>query len=135
MYSWLGEALQYMKVRCCGVSKRSGPDWRELVQQMQFFARLEAYRLAGCDAYLCPSARVTSDPGLAGANIKYPKASELDAFSAGKSLLHAIKDGVDCCLGFGPWQPGTFYNTLDKVLLYQERHLLSCVMIQPANHR
>jgi hypothetical protein len=24
---------------------------------------------------------------------------------------------------------------LDKVLLYQERHLLSCVMIQPANHR
>ncbi len=102
---------------------------------MKLFAGFEPDSLARCDADLCTGTRITANPCLSRTHVENTEASELNAFAAREGFLHAVKDGIDGSLGFGPWQSGPFYNTLDKVLLDQKRYPLSCVVIHRANHR
>ncbi len=89
-------------------------------QPLQFFAGLEAHGLTGRDAYLCPSPGIAADTGLPGFYGEYAKPAKLDPLAGNQRLLHAIEDSVDGGLRLGPWQSGSLYNSLDKILLDQD---------------
>ena len=83
-----------------------------LVEQVQFFAGLEADCLAGGDGDLGSGAWIAADAGLAGLDGEDAEATELDAVACDEGLLHALEDCVDRRLCFGSWQSGALNNPL-----------------------
>src|ERR1700750_3277325 len=89
-----------------------------LVQQMQFFSRLEANCFAGSDGDFGSGSGVASDSGLARFDGKYAKAAEFDAVASDQRLLHALENSVHRSLCFCAWQAGALNYPLYKILLY-----------------
>ena len=86
---------------------------------MEFFARFEADGFAGSYADLGSGARVATYPGLAGFDVEDSEAAELDSVAAAEGVFHGFEDCIDSRFGFDSGKPGSFYYTLDEVLLYQ----------------
>ena len=91
----------------------------ELVQQVQFFARLETDGLSGSDADFSAGTGVSSNACFARLDVEDAKAAEFDAVVCSERLLHGFEDGVDggFCLDAG--QSGTVNDALNEVLLDQ----------------
>ena len=66
-----------------------------LVDRLQFLPWFESNRFTGWDGNLGASARIAPDPGLAGTNIEYAKATQFDAIAARQCVLHALKNGFN----------------------------------------
>ena len=75
---------------------------RNLVEQMQFFARLETDSAAGSDRHFGSGSWVASDAGFARLYAEDAKSAQLDAIACGESILHAEEDGIDGRLGLDP---------------------------------
>jgi hypothetical protein len=84
---------------------------------MEFFAGLEADRLAGCNRNFGAGPWVAADAGLARLNGKDTEATEFNAVARDKSLFHALEDGIDSRLCFRPRKAGAFNHPLYKILL------------------
>ena len=106
--------------QCCMCNK--------LIKQVKLFTWLEADGLAGCDADLGSRPRIAADPCLTGTHIEHAKSAQLNSFSAGERLLHAVEDGVYSSLRLRARQPCTFHNSLDKVLLNQRAPSLKGIL-------
>jgi hypothetical protein len=79
-----------------------GFEIRRSIEQMQFFARLEADSATGSDRYFGSSAGIASDAGFTRLYAEDAKSTQLDAVAGGKSILHAEEDGIDSGLGLDP---------------------------------
>ena len=90
-----------------------------LVQQVQFFARLEADSPAGSNWHFSASSGVASDAGFARFYAEDAKSTQFDAIASGKSILHAEEDGIDGGLGLHPRKPSAFGNFMYHVLFDQ----------------
>ena len=95
---------------------RSGMD---LIEQMEFFAGFETYGFAGCNAYFRAGARVASDACFTGFNVENTESAEFDAVAFPQGILHCFEDRVYGRFCLDARQPGSFYDTLDEVLLDQ----------------
>jgi hypothetical protein len=93
--------------------------WRskELVEQMELFAGLEANCLAWSNRHFGACPGIAADAGFPWLNGEDPEAAQLDAITRDESLLHTIEDGVNRRLCFGSGQSGTLNNPLYKILL------------------
>ncbi len=90
-----------------------------LVEEVKFFAGLEANRLAGSDADLGAGPGIAADAGLAGLDGEDAESPKFNAFAGDKGLLHALEDGIDGRLCLGPRESGTFNDSLNEILLDQ----------------
>lgn len=86
---------------------------------MQFFARLEANRLAGCDAHFGPGARIAADAGFTWTNVEDPKAAQLDPLSLRQCLFEGLENGIDRGLSLVALQPRSLNHLMNNVLFYQ----------------
>src|ERR1700731_227810 len=75
-------------------------------ERLQFLAGLEAHSLAGRDADFLAGARISSNAGLARADVEYAEAAQLDSFTLTQSALHGLEDGLDGLLRLGPGDAG-----------------------------
>jgi hypothetical protein len=94
------------------------------VEQVQFFAGLEADSLAGGDGYLGSGAWVAADTGLARTNVEDAEAAQLDAVAGGEGLFQAFKYRVYRGLCLIAWQTRAFDDVMDDVLFNQRVHPL-----------
>jgi hypothetical protein len=83
---------------------------------VKLFAGLEADGFAGGDGDFRASPRVASDAGFAWLDGEDAEAAQFNAIAGDQVLFHAIEDGVDGSLSFGPREAGTFNNPLYKIL-------------------
>jgi hypothetical protein len=84
---------------------------------MELFAGLEANRFSGGDGDFSACSRVAADAGFAWFDGEDAEATQFNAVAGNQVLFHAIEDGVDGSLCFGPREAGTFNNPLYKILL------------------
>ena len=89
---------------------------------MQFLAWLKANRFARCDRHFRPGPRISSNPGLAGADIENPEAPEFNPVTRGQSLFQAFKDRVNRRFGLVPRQSGLGDDLVNNVLFNQCLH-------------
>src|SRR3954469_3601976 len=88
-----------------------------LIDRLQLFARLEAHSFAGRNADLGSRARIASDAGLSRAYVEHAETAQLDAVALGEGALHALKDRLDCLLGFRLGDAGLSDNFVDDIEL------------------
>jgi len=94
---------------------------RDLVQQVQLLAWLEADGFSWRDADLGAGSGIAPDAGLAGFDGENAEAAEFDSVAGYQRLFHALEDGIHGSFCLGPRKPGTFDDALDEILLDQER--------------
>jgi hypothetical protein len=90
---------------------------KQLGEQMQFFAGLEADCLAGRNGDLCSGSGIAADACLPWLDGKDAKATEFNAIACNQCLFHALEDSVYRSFCFSSWQAGAFNNPLYKILL------------------
>jgi hypothetical protein len=90
----VGRAREERTIRC-GRYFYIGQGRGLRIQQVKLLARLEANSLAWSDGDFRTGPRVAANPGLAGADIEYPKASQLNPVARSKRFLQAFKDRID----------------------------------------
>lgn len=106
---------------------RQEPD---LVEEMEFFARLEANGLAGSNHHFGSSPRVATDASLAWLDGEDSEAAKLNAVTGDEGLLHTLEDGIDGGFSFGSGETGTFNNPLYQILLnHLEPPILEAVIL------
>ena len=88
-----------------------------LVEQVELFAWLEAYRFAGGNGDFGAGPGIAADAGFARFDCKDAKATEFNAIARDKSRLHAFKYGIDSRLCFGSRKACSLYYPLYKILL------------------
>src|SRR5258708_86892 len=88
---------------------------RRIIQQMQFFARLESNRLAGRYAHLGAGPRISSYARLPRLHGKHAKTTQLNPVAGYQRLLHAVEDGVHRILRLGPRKSSPLNDPLNKV--------------------
>jgi hypothetical protein len=91
------------------------PAW--LIQEVKFFAWLEADCFAGGNGDFGAGSGIAADAGLAWLNGKDTKATEFNAVARNKGLFHALEDGINSGLRFCPRKAGSLYHPLYKILL------------------
>ena len=84
---------------------------------MKLFARLEANCFAWSNGDFSARSGIASDACLARLDGEDTEATQFDAVTRDKGLLHAVEDGVHGRLCFCAWQAGTLNNPLYKILL------------------
>jgi hypothetical protein len=84
---------------------------------MKLFAGLEADSFARGDGDFSACPGVAPNAGFARFNGEDAETAQFDAVASNQVLFHAIEDGVDGSLCFGPWEASTFNNPLYKILL------------------
>jgi len=89
------------------------------IQQMQFFARFEANRLAGCDADLGARPRIAPDAGLARPDVEYAEPAQLDALALGERPLESLEHRVHSRFRLVTLQAGALNHLMNNVLFYQ----------------
>jgi hypothetical protein len=87
--------------------------------RVQFLARLETHRFAGCDADLGSGAGIATDAGLASANAENAKSAQFDTLTGSQGLFEAFEDGIHSCLGLGAGKAGALDDVMYDVLLNQ----------------
>jgi len=90
-----------------------------VVEEVEFFAGLEADGFAGSDADFGPGAGVAADAGLAGTDVEDAKAAELDALAFGEGALEALEDGIHSGFGLVALQAGALNHLVNDVLFDQ----------------
>jgi hypothetical protein len=95
--------------------------WRVLagIQNVEFFAGLEANGFTGRDADFSAGARIAANACLPRPDAEHAKAPKFDAVARGESLLESFKDGVDSRLSLGARQACPFNHVMDNILLDQ----------------
>ena len=88
---------------------------------MKFLAGFEADRFARSDADFSTGSGIAAYPGLSWPYVEDAKTSQLNAFTSGEGLFHALKDGVHRRLRFDARQASPLDYPLDEVLLDQGR--------------
>lgn len=88
-----------------------------LVEDVEFFAGLEAHGFAWGDGDFGSGAGIAANAGLAWLHGEDAEAAKFNAVALHEALLHGFEDGIDCRLGLGPDQPGTLYDSLNQILL------------------
>lgn len=96
-----------------------GPKRLLLIEDVEFFARLEANGFSRSDADLGSGARVASNAGFAGANIENAEAPQLDPLSLGQRPFEGLENGIDGSLGFVALEACALNHLVDDVLFYQ----------------
>src|ERR1700690_2670104 len=91
------------------------PRHQELLDGLQFLARLEADGFAGRDVDLRTGARIAPDAGLARPYGEDAKAPQLNAIALGERLLHAFEHGFDRHLRLGLGDAGLVDDFVDQV--------------------
>jgi hypothetical protein len=89
----------------------------KLVQEMKFFAWLEANCFARGNGNFSACSRIAADACLAWLDSEDTEAAQFDAVARDEGLLHAVEDCVYRRLCFSSWQSGTLNNPLYKILL------------------
>jgi len=89
---------------------------------VQFFARLEAHSLTRSNVHFGSGPGIAADPCLPWPHIEDAKTAKFNAVSVGQGFLEALKNGVDCGLGFHTRQTGAFDYVMDDVLFNQCLH-------------
>jgi len=90
-----------------------------VVEQVQFFSRLETDGFSWRDADLGAGARVAADAGLAGTHVEDAEAAQLDPLALGQGAFERLEDRVDSRLGLVALQAGAFNHLVNNVLFYQ----------------
>src|SRR5579863_3811379 len=91
------------------------------INRLQFFPGLEPHRLARWNRNLCAGARIAADAGFSRAHVEHAESPQLNAVAVGQRLLHALKDGFHCQLGFSLGDAGSGYHFVDDVELDHKR--------------
>jgi hypothetical protein len=117
-FSIAGQAAIYRPPGCHLASGRGA-----CFNRVQFLARLEAHRLAGCDADLGAGTGIAADSGFAGADAEHTKSAQFDALAGSQSLLKALEDRIHSRLRLGAWKPGALDYVMDDVLFNQRGNL------------
>jgi hypothetical protein len=89
----------------------------ELIQEMKFFAGLEANCFAWSNGDLSACSGIAADACFAWLDGEDTEAAQFDAVARDEGLLHAVEDGVNRRLCFSSGQSGTLNNPLYKILL------------------
>src|SRR4051794_24049144 len=93
------------------------------IDGLQFFAGLEADRIAGRDVYFSSGAGIAAYASFAGANIEDAESAQLDAIAMGESFLHALKDNLHRSFRFRLGDARLSDNLIDDVQLDHRRAL------------
>jgi hypothetical protein len=89
------------------------------VEEVKFFARFEANRLARGDADFSSGPGIAADTGFARADVEDTKAAQLDPLAFGKGTLEGLEYRIDSGLGLIALQAGAFNHLVNNVLFYQ----------------
>jgi len=84
---------------------------------MELFAGLEANCFAGCNGDFGAGPGIAADAGFARFDSEDTKATEFNTIARDQGLFHALKDGIDSRLCFGPRKACSLYYPLYKILL------------------
>jgi hypothetical protein len=84
---------------------------------MKLFAGLEADCFAWGNGDFSSGPRIAADAGFAWFDGKDTESAQFDTIASDEGLLHALEDGIDSSLRFGPRQTGALNNPLYKILL------------------
>ncbi len=84
-----------------------------LVDQMKFFSRFEADCFTGSNADLGTSSGVAANSRLTRFHRKHSEATKLDPLTCNQGPLHAIEDGIDRGLCFGPGESRALNDSLN----------------------
>src|SRR4051812_46491347 len=87
------------------------------VDGLQFFAGLEANGLAGRNADLCASARVTPNASFAWTHVEDAEAAEFNAVAFRERFFHRLEDGLNGHLGFCLGDAGLCHHFVDDIEL------------------
>jgi len=90
---------------------------RPLVEEVQFFAGLEANGFAGRDADFGTGAGVAADARLAGLDGEDAEAAQLNAVAFAEGGLHGVEDDIHGSFCLGPWKTCALDNPLNQILL------------------
>ncbi len=90
-----------------------------LVEEVQFFSRLEADSASWGDGHFRACPRIASNPGFAGFDAEHAKAAQLNAVVRGESRLHTEENGIHGSLGLDARQTSAFRNFMYHVLFDQ----------------
>ena len=121
------------RLRCKPANaKRMKQGRKTLVEQVQFFAWLEANSAAGSDRHFSPGPGIAPDAGFARFHAEDAKSTQLDAIAGGESILHAHEDGIDSSLGLDARKAGAFGNFMYHVLFDQVNDSLQTVGCSPS---
>jgi len=104
-----------------------------LVDEVQFFAGLEADRLAGSDGHFSAGSGIAPDAGLARLDSEDAESAKFNTITGDQGLLHALEDGVDCGFRLGSGQTGAFNNPLYEILFNHLGAILGCNFINLSN--
>lgn len=88
-----------------------------LLEQVKLFAGLEADGFSRGDGDFSACSGIATDTGFTWFDGEDAETAQFDAVAGNQVLFHAIEDGVDGSLSFGPREAGTFNNPLYKILL------------------
>jgi hypothetical protein len=64
---------------------------------------------------LLTGARIAAHAPLPGLDDEDSKTTQFDPLATRQGLLHRVKEGVHCLLGFHLWYAGTLSNAIDDV--------------------
>ena len=92
-------------------------------QRVQFLARLESDRFAGCNADLGAGPRIAANTGLAGTDAENAKSAQFDAITGGESLLEALKNRIHRGFSLGAGQARALDYIVNNVLFDQWHNL------------
>jgi hypothetical protein len=102
------------------------PEAWYLIQQVEFFAWLEAHGPAGRDADFRAGSGVASDARFAGFDGKDAKSTQLDAIASAECGFHGLEDYVDGSFCLGARETRTLDYPLNQVLLDHGAYLSFC---------
>src|SRR5580658_5681446 len=94
---------------------------QQLVNGLQFLARLESHCLARRNRDFRARPRIPANPGLSRAHIEYAESAQFNAVAGRERLLHTLKDGFNGELSFGFGNPGAIDHFVDDVELNHGR--------------
>ena len=66
---------------------------------------------------MLPCAGIAANAGFAGFHVEDAETAQLDAFAAAESILHRLKNGFNCLLGFGASDVGFLNYCVDDIEL------------------
>jgi hypothetical protein len=90
-----------------------------LLNQVKVFTWLKTNGFAWGDADFGAGSRIAPYACLSGFDCKYAKPTEFDAVALGKCALHGLENCVNGGLSFDTWEPGTFDDPMNEILLNQ----------------
>jgi len=97
------------------------------LEDVQFFAWLEADGFTGGDADLGTGAGIAADTSFAGPNAEDAEAAQFDAFAGGESLFETLEDRIYGSLCLSSGETRALDDMMNDVLLDQRGTSLACL--------